>query len=487
RSGPATGWIYPPLATLAYWPATLVPDPTGAVLAGRLLSLVFFFAPAAWLLLTDRGDRTRPTGLTGVLLFGCFAMLTNQSRPLRYCSTEIHADAPALGLAAVAVGLMARSRPEDRPWRMGVALILATLSVWTKQLTAPVLVIILPLWAYLTRGVQGVVQYLGMAVSGGLAIALLLLAVFDARPALFNFITVPLLHPSRFESLEPALSRLLYQEQRQVVLLLLLAAGGLGQLAIRARRRGGPGGGLTSEPWTLALLVALAELPISLMAYVKLGGDDNNLGFMLYFLTLAGLLMHSRLMTAGGALGGADRATASFRGIFVVNLVLTLLIAQEIALAFVKPGPTWQEQQAAALRYIERHRGEVYFPWNPLEHLVVEGRLYHYEYGVFDRILAGYPPSLDHFLRDIPPRTRLVCYPPRTTVGDQVTLRYLQEFREQIHVDELPDWECYRRPEPTPAPERDVDPPDAGNAGPGPAGSLPRRSGFQPGELGASG
>src|SRR4051794_25531757 len=46
RSGPVTGWIYPPLATLAYFPATLIPDPTGAVLAGRCLSLVFFFAPA---------------------------------------------------------------------------------------------------------------------------------------------------------------------------------------------------------------------------------------------------------------------------------------------------------------------------------------------------------------------------------------------------------------------------------------------------------
>jgi hypothetical protein len=164
--------------------------------------------------------------------------------------------------------------------------------------------------------------------------------------------------------------------------------------------------------------------------------------------------MHARLMTAGGALGVADRTTASFRGLFVLNLVLTLLIAQEIALAFAKPGPTWQEQQQAAVRYIEGHKGEVYFPWNPLEHLVVEGRLYHYEYGVFDRILAGYPLSDDHFLEEIPPHTRLVCYPPRTTVGDQVTLKYLKEFRERVHLDELPQWECYRRPEPPRGPER---------------------------------
>jgi hypothetical protein len=446
RSGPATGWIYPPLATLAYYPATLIPDPTGAVLAGRLLSLVYFFVPAAWLLLTDRAGRTRWSGLSGILLFSTFALLSIQSRPLRYCSTEIHADAPALGLAAVAVGLMARGRPEDRPWGRGAALLLATLSVWTKQLTAPVLIVVLPIWALVTRGLKGLFQYLAMALAVGLGLSLTLLAAFDARSTVFNIITIPLLHPRRFESLTPALVNLLDLEKRQVLLLLLLAAGGLGQLARRSWRRG-PGRGLTSETWPLFLLVAVAEFPISLLAYVKVGGDDNNLGFLLYFLTLAGLLMHARLMTTHPAPGGGDGSTMSFRGILVLNLILTLLVAQEIALAFARRGPTWQGQQRAALRHIERHRGEVFFPWNPLEHLAVEGRLYHFEYGVFDRILAGYPPSPEHFRRYIPEHTRLVCYPPGTTVGDRVTLRYLSEFRERVRVEELPDWECYRRPE----------------------------------------
>src|SRR5262249_3835096 len=161
----------------------------------------------------------------------------------------------------------------------GFALILATLSVWTKQLTAPVLLIVLPLWAYLTRGLKGLFQYLALAVAGGLCLSILLLAALDVPAALFNFITVPLLHPRRFGSLVTAVSNLLDLERRQVLLLLPLAAGGLGQLALRSRRNA-RGGGLTSEPWTLVLLVALAEFPISLLAYVKVGGDDNNLGFM---------------------------------------------------------------------------------------------------------------------------------------------------------------------------------------------------------------
>ena len=146
----------------------------------------------------------------------------------------------------------------------------------------------------------------------------------------------------------------------------------------------------------------MAEFPLSLMAYLKVGGDDNNLGFMLYFLTLAGFLMHARIKSPSRAADEVDPASPSFRGILVLTFVLTLLGAQQIALAFAKQGSTWQGQQGEALRYIERHPGEVYFPWNPLEHLVAEGRLYHFEYGVFDRILAGYPPTADHFRRYIP-------------------------------------------------------------------------------------
>ena len=52
------------------------------------------------------------------------------------------------------------------------------------------------------------------------------------------------------------------------------------------------------------------------MAFLKVGGDDNNLGFMLYFLTLAGFLMHARLMSPSQAAGEGDTASPSYRGIF---------------------------------------------------------------------------------------------------------------------------------------------------------------------------
>ena len=438
-NGPVTGWIYPPLAPVVYLPATLIPGPTGAVLAGRLLSLVYYFTPAAWLLLTARADRTRGTWIGAVLLVSTFALLSHQCRPLRYVSSEIHADAPALALAIVAVGLMARSRPDDRPWRQATAIILATLSVWTKQLTAPIVLFVLPCWAFVTGGSRGFFKFVAMALIGGLSISLLLLALFGPSNMIFNILTVPLLHPRRVESL--TWSNLLALALPNMFLLVLLASGGLAQLRARSR-------GCATPIWPLFLLAAFAVAPLSVMAYSKIGGDDNNLGFVIEFLTLAGLLMHARFMALSRDPAEGNKATSAFRGILALNLVLTLLGAHEVALALAKPGPTWQEQQRAALHYIERHRGEVYFPWNPLEHLIAEGQQYHFEYGVFDRVLAGHPLSDEHFRSHIPPNTRLVCYPPRTTVGSRMTLMYLREFREQIRVDELPGWACYRRPEP---------------------------------------
>ena len=322
-SGPVTGWIYPPLATLAYLPATLIPDPTSTVLAGRCLSLVYFFAPAAWLLMTDRTDRTRWTGSAGALLFAGFALLSAQSRPLRYCSTEIHADAPALGSAAVAAGLIARAGP-----RIGRGARPPPCS-WPRSrcgpstLTAPVLLIVLPFWAYLTGGLKGLLRVIAMAIAGGLGISIVLLAAFDTWHTIFNIVNIPLLHPRRMEAITWAVWNLMELEQRQILLLLVLAAGGLGLLTRKSHERRS-GGGLISEPWALFLLVAVAEFPLSLMAYLKVGGDDNNLGFMLYFLTLAGFLMHARLNSPWRAADEVEPASPSFRGILVLTFVLTL-------------------------------------------------------------------------------------------------------------------------------------------------------------------
>src|SRR5207237_1064873 len=74
NSGPALGWIYPPFATLAYRPATWFKNVILAVLAGRSLSLFFYFAPAVWILLSKGGREPTPLWLR-VLLIVTFALV----------------------------------------------------------------------------------------------------------------------------------------------------------------------------------------------------------------------------------------------------------------------------------------------------------------------------------------------------------------------------------------------------------------------------
>ena len=45
-SGPILNMVYGPVAALAYLPATLFSTPTGAILCGSLLSMVFVLVPA---------------------------------------------------------------------------------------------------------------------------------------------------------------------------------------------------------------------------------------------------------------------------------------------------------------------------------------------------------------------------------------------------------------------------------------------------------
>src|SRR5208337_385935 len=100
--GPVSGWIYPPVSALSYLPATIFGDPTAMVLSGRLLSILFYFGPVSWLLIREaRSGRIPP--VAAALLFVSLAFLSNDTRALRYVSTEVSADTPTLAFGTLAM------------------------------------------------------------------------------------------------------------------------------------------------------------------------------------------------------------------------------------------------------------------------------------------------------------------------------------------------------------------------------------------------
>jgi hypothetical protein len=100
------------------------------------------------------------------------------------------------------------------------------------------------------------------------------------------------------------------------------------------------------------------------------------------------------------------------------------------------------------VRYLKAHPGEAYFPFRPLEHLAVEGRLLHCEDGILCRTLARKPLSPHHLRQHVPPGVRLVCYPACRSYGSYITVKLLSEFDRPLVIDELPGCLCFGQTSP---------------------------------------
>jgi hypothetical protein len=439
--GPVIGWVYPPGSALAYLPAAFVGDVTDATLTGRFLTLLYYIGPVVWLLFGDLRRAEPYRWMVRGLLFVVFAFLTFRTRALLYVATEVHADAPALGLGALAVGFMARYQGGGRVGALRAAMICALASVWAKQLTVTILLLALPLWAWRRGGLRGLWQYVLVGFVAGIG-SLLLASVLTERWALvFNIWTVPSRHPWRPGAMGGAWYRLFEFESKNVLLVGAALAGVLGRYALLPGRRTRVTG---PDLGPFFLMVGAIEAPLAIIGFNKLGGDDNSMAYALYFLALGVVFMLDRFLDEGPSREDREAATPFVLLVLGVNLAMALVADQQIAIDLLAEQRSWTESRAVE-SYLRQHRGEVYFPWNPLEHLVVEGQLYHFEYGVYDRGLAGIPLTREHFLRHIPPQTRLVCFPTGAVVGDRVTMSYLPEFTRRVDIPDLPGWTCYAR------------------------------------------
>ena len=122
--------------------------------------------------------------------------------------------------------------------------------------------------------------------------------------------------------------------------------------------------------------------------------------------------------------------------LIVLVLVLSPLTRFEMSFRVFNtvhaPTPNSQDR---AYQYSKRHPGMAYFPWNPLSTLMGEGKFYHFAYGMFDRDLANYPISRDHFRRNFPANARYVCfhsvYHQHVNALKARAMMYLPEFKRQ--------------------------------------------------------
>jgi hypothetical protein len=425
-SGPLFCVPYSPLFYVLYAPIGLWKHPHSVLLAGSLMAFAFYSLPLWYIALRFRRDarRSRAAAVAVPLLF---LAITLCSAPLAYSSTQLHADAPALGFAGLACGILQfhhASRRWIHPILSGLMTILA---VSSKQVMLPLLILI-PLLGLLLGNRIFSIRYLVSAIAFALVAAGSFIALYGGASAIvFNIWTVPSHIPIRPVMILVAIAVL---HREALWLLFTLAMMTLTAIAVHL-----PMTPAYSRRVGIFPAISLAFLPTSLFTMMVTGADQNALSPPIYFALISvGVLVYDS--------AAAKLPVARF---WVVAAAITAGLLVPSAMQQLRPvslkealSPGTSE---TAFEYSRRHPGDVYFPDHQLSVYLAEGRFYHSDWGVGNYVLAGVRPTRDRILAYIPSTARYVAYP--LSPPGHYLLPYLAPNRKSHFVPDLPGFEVF--------------------------------------------
>jgi hypothetical protein len=438
--GAMTGWIYGPIGAIVLLPTAIARDPTTAVLIGIALSAFYYLAPVGLALaLASRGRAP----LLAVVAFLAVAWESFNAESLSRCIIIAAPDAPALGLAACACAAIYANRSARNLLLSALA---AILCVWTKQNYAPLLLGLL-IWVAILDGMKAAGMYLGFLAGIGIIISAILLPLFGASNMWYHMVTLPGSHPWRDTEHNVIIIWLLGIHD-----LVLASSTNLGLLALVAVLDGMTSQQATSarqwlaqRPWMVYALIAVLLIPGSLIGYLKVGGHVNSLACTDFFLLLAaacGLVEIGAKLEPQSAIKQMLEA-----GLAVFGLVLGLnaLLGSTNGLLQTWPqvAHPYDTPQQRVFEYVRAHPEEVYCPWNPLTTLLADGKLYHFEWGLIDRLAAKEPLTPQHVRNHLPAKMNKIVYlrPPQSTNAMEI----LPQFRTQTTVPGLEGSIVYTR------------------------------------------
>jgi hypothetical protein len=392
--GPALVRMYGPVYALIYTPTALAWSPTAALLMGALINLAMFVGSVAWLM-RRCGRNTSMVGWLAVV--ATFALGVAIACPLLDIAALVTVDAPALALAAgacaVVVGDLSDRFPSTR--RAIACGLLASACIWTKQTMAP-LVLALAIYLLLIASPRAAAAML-LTVAFSSSIVLL---TFGADRMLYHMLVVPSLHPTNWPWLgrRGALLRGLWFAwwECKIVAWMALAALVLRLDVPRRAKWDDIRSWARRSPWLLTLLVALVVVPTTMLAYVKLAGNRNNVAPMCFFglLTVATALLG--LFQKSPAVDAPLPPRARIALMAVSVLLIILPWAQRREMLRTLPGlHEWTRlgvtEQQRAFAYLTKHPGQAYFPQFPLASLLAEKKVRHFDEAILDFHRAGIP------------------------------------------------------------------------------------------------
>ncbi len=429
--------MYPPMWVVSYLPVAVGATPAQVLRIGLILTLLFSFVPIV-LLLVDGS----PTVSQGILGSASFILASMWFDSLSYSLFLPHADAPSLGYAMGACWLTLRSGPLTGR-RVALVALLAWFSVLSKQVMAPILVV-LPLWFLVVHGLRPCLRLFGWLAVTGVGMAALLVPFFGLEGVLFNVLTIPARVPwnaghSRFVMAMAVLADLLIVS---VPLVLLLTICAVASVTLRSRSSAsttGLGTFLGDNSWTLPAGVAICMVPISVLGRVKMGGYTNTYSPTTYFLLAAAVLatiaVARRLRDHAGPI-------AHQAGLGAIALCAGILAVGGTArVVFDADSPLRDHPSQQAYDYLVGEDSRVYFPMHPLAHLLADGSYLHYSPSLYDReYLAGIPLPSSQRQNHLPVDPSMVCVDKAEETGKWWPKNYFTDYTRRIEVPSLGRW-----------------------------------------------
>jgi hypothetical protein len=415
--GPVFTWIYGPVGILINLPATFATSAAGALHGATLVNFGVLFFPLAFIFHSSVDLKGRSKT---VPWFALAVAVLITPRPNLVLQVADH--------AAIAFGLLSCwwlvREPKPGNIRVGIAALLCTLAIWSKQVTV-FLVVAHVGYLIVTHNRGALVKYIFLlGLLNGLALGLSVLA-FGWDNLWINLVAIP----GRLPWTDDIAARL---AMRPWALIAQIGLPCLGLLLLRALNRWPVRNSESGRFFLITVLAFVVMLPVGFAAFLKIGGDTNLFHSWDYLLPGFLLVWLAADKTGSGL---------QYRALAVAACAVALRWNDVIQF----PGKPLTAHLETAGRLMATHPHRLWFPRNPLITCYADGKLWHSEDGIETRFLANYGIHEADFRRYLPPDLEGVVYPAR--VDSPFSMALLSEFSREIKG---PFWTLYVRPAPMP-------------------------------------
>lgn len=440
-SGPVVGRMYGPFTPLVYIPATLASSPIAALIFGSCLSACFYFLPILWLHfnndpLNSASPRKSLFALCG---FSWFCLLTFNSDVLSRSASMIHADAPMLGMCAIACAFMLYRERKGRIPFLFLSALFSVFAVWTKQTAAPIL-LALPTYILMTDGYRCFKRYVLQLAISGIMVSAIFLWIIGPQDLFFNMFAIPSRHPWA-RTLFRGTVDLVKESSLVITILLAMTIYSVYQSLHSKNNYNKFKTWLRNNPWLILATVGLFMMPVAVLGSVKAGGTLKSLSLTLYFFTSAATLAQTKHFS--NLMHPHTKRTIKISKLLLILLIAGLICSNvpKFRQITVKLYDLPKHKETVAYTYAKNHPGETYFPWNPLAIFMAEGKFYHFMEAIGEIELAGFEISDKHIRAYTPAGMRFIAFP--ADCKEKPTMKYFPEFSKRVYIDELSGWVVY--------------------------------------------